>query len=165
MERKKRFLYKCFQKIYLNLTRKVYMSIFHLPHQYCQLHQVLLNKLLFNIIFRLIYKNLHCIEHHVASCRTPHTRIMGDLVPWIRQGLEESTCSGEEAGYECGMRSIMGLALTVANPGMPRMTVCRYTLNIIYIKLAFLLKKCNFVCPNRYRHLHHNFQFCTNLFR
>lgn len=123
----------------MNLTRKVDIVHFPLKTSILLVTSGSTENLLFNIIFRLIYKNLHCIEQHVASCRTPHTRIMGDLVPWIKHGLQESTCSGEEAGYECGMRSILGLAVTVMNPAVPRMTVCRYTLSIIY-QIKFHLK-------------------------
>ena len=53
-----------------------------------------------------------------------NTRKMGDLVPMIKHGLFESQCSGLSSEYECGARSIIGLAMTIMDPTLDRLTVC-----------------------------------------
>ena len=65
---------------------------------------------------------------------------MGDIVPLIKHGLFESQCSADRRDYECGTRSIVGLALAAMNPSADRKGFCGLV-NCIIFYCYFMIGK------------------------
>ncbi|XP_061194923.1 uncharacterized protein LOC133203073 [Saccostrea echinata] len=93
---------------------------------------------------RDIYKASWCMDYHTSRCVHRGHQAASQLGFMIKRTALEGACAGDPAQYECGLRSVIGLATAINKPAISRAAIC-YELNntLTMIRTAQAHNKCS----------------------
>ncbi|XP_062579251.1 uncharacterized protein LOC134241190 [Saccostrea cucullata] len=93
---------------------------------------------------RDVYKASWCMDYHTSRCAHRSHQAASQLGFLIKRTALEGACSGDPGQYECGLRSVIGLATAINKPAISRAAIC-YELNntLTMIRTAQAHNKCS----------------------